>query len=276
MAPTEIKISDKVTIGDSRPLTVIAGPCQIESAEHCRKMAGIIREIAAKHQVNLIFKASYDKANRTKLGGPRGIGLENGLKILAEISKEFNVPVTTDIHTAEQAELAAEYVDLIQIPAFLCRQTDILIASGRSGKAVNIKKGQFLHPADMQFAVEKVKSGGSQNVMVCERGACFGYRDLIVDYRNFMIFRDLGLQSVFDATHSVQVMGGAGGSSSGNRAYVQDLSLAAISCKVNALFLECHDNPDQAPSDGANMLKPEQLDKLLQKAVALRKIISAN
>ena len=211
----------------------------------------------------LIFKSSFDKANRTSASGFRGQGLEAGLKILAEIRTRFNLPVVTDIHLPEQAQIVADAVDLLQIPAFLCRQTDLLEAAGKTKKPVMIKKGQFLHPTDMRFAAEKVAAAGGNSVIFCERGSCFGYRDLIVDFRSLQMMADLGGPVVFDATHSVQSMGGAGGSSSGSREYVPLLARAAAGAGVSGIFIETHDRPDLAPSDGPNMIPLDQLGALL-------------
>ncbi len=251
------------TVGDRSSLCMIAGPCVIESRDMIfRHAEAVVGTVSAYPELSLIFKSSYDKANRTSLKGFRGMGMEEGLRILQDIKSEFNVPVITDVHSPEEARAVAEVVDVLQIPAFLCRQTDLLRAAGECGKPVLIKKGQFLHPSDMRYAAEKVKAGGSDQVFLCERGSCFGYRDLVVDFRSFSIMKDLGYPVVYDVTHSVQSMGGADGASSGNRAYVPALAMAAISYGVDALFIECHENPDSAPSDGANMLTLEMLDIL--------------
>lgn len=250
-------------IGQGQPLTIICGPCVIESKDHALMMAEKISAICKKIGLSLIYKSSYDKANRTSNKSFRGLGLEQGLEILALVRDKFGLPVITDVHSPEEAKLAGKVVDILQVPAFLCRQTDLLVAAAETKKPVLVKKGQFLHPADMKFAGEKIKEAGNNQVLLCERGACFGYRDLVVDFRSLVIMRNLGFPVVFDATHSVQVMGGSSGSSSGNREYVSYLSRAAVALGVDAVFLECHNAPDSAPSDGPNMLPVEQLEALL-------------
>lgn len=215
--------------------------------------------------ITYVFKSSFDKANRTSVTGARGPGLEAGLEILDRVKKTLGVPVLTDIHTAEQAATVAEVADILQIPAFLCRQTDLLTAAGTTGKSINIKKGQFLHPADMLFCIEKIAATGNENILLCERGTCFGYRDLIVDMRSLAIMAGTGYPVVFDATHSVQSMGGAGGSSGGSREYIPILARAAVATGcTRGVFIECHDNPDSAPSDGKSMLPLEAMPDLLQ------------
>jgi 2-dehydro-3-deoxyphosphooctonate aldolase (KDO 8-P synthase) len=250
-------------VGNGSSLCLIAGPCVIESRDMVfRHAEALCQSIARYPDISFVFKSSYDKANRTSLNGFRGIGMEEGLRILQDVRSEFSVPVITDIHSPEEARSVSEVADILQIPAFLCRQTDLLLAAGACGKPVQIKKGQFLHPLDMKYAADKVASGGSDQVLLCERGTCFGYRDLVVDFRSFSIMKDLGYPVVYDVTHSVQSMGGAGGASSGNRSYVPSLACAAISYGVDALFIECHENPDAAPSDGPNMLTLEMFDIL--------------
>lgn len=256
-------LTSEIVIGDASKLALIAGPCVIESRDHLfRHAERVVKLVSNYPEISLIFKSSYDKANRTSMKGFRGMGMEEGLRILQEVRNEFNVPVITDVHGASEVEAVASVVDILQVPAFLCRQTDLLLAVGAAKKTVLIKKGQFLHPTDMAFAADKVKIGGSDRVLLCERGSCFGYRDLVVDFRSFSIMKELGYPVVYDATHSVQSMGSAGGSSSGNRAYVPSLASAAIAYGVDALFVECHENPDSAPSDGPNMLTFEMLDDL--------------
>ncbi len=220
--------------------------------------------------VNLVFKSSFDKANRTSLNGKRGLGIEAGLEILGEVKKRTGLPVLTDIHSPEQATIAAEVVDILQTPAFLCRQTDLLLAVGNTGKAVNVKKGQFLDPHDMAHVAAKIASTGNEKVMLCERGACFGYRDLVVDMRGLVIMAESGYPVIFDATHSVQSMGGAGGASGGNRAFIPPLMRAAVATGVDGLFIECHDNPSSAPSDGASMMPLEQMKGLIESACRIR------
>lgn len=253
----------EVAIGGDSPLALIAGPCVIESRDHILMMAEKVKVAAEAAGLPLIFKSSFDKANRTSGSGFRGGGIEEGLKILAEVRSSFRLPVVTDIHLPDQAALVAEYVDLLQIPAFLCRQTDLLEAAGRTGKPVMVKKGQFLHPSDMKYAGQKIAAAGSNSVIFCERGTSFGYRELIVDFKSLKIMSDLGAPVVFDATHSVQSLGGAGGSSSGSREYVPLLARAAAAVGVGAVFIETHDNPDSAPSDGPNMVPITELKGLL-------------
>lgn len=246
-----------------KPL-IIAGPCVIESRDHIVRHAEALTKICARTGNQLVFKSSYDKANRTAAGSFRGLGIEQGLKILAEVRANFGVPVITDVHSEAEAEQAGEVVDILQIPAFLSRQTSLLVAAGKTGKAVLIKKGQFLAPEDMKYAAEKVISGGGKQVLLCERGACFGYRDLVVDFRSLAIMADTGWPIIFDATHSVQVMGGGGGVSAGNRRFVPYLARAAVACGVHGLFIECHEDPEHAPSDAATMLPMTQMEALLQ------------
>lgn len=244
-------------------LAVISGPCVIESRDHAFRMAESITAVCRELGMSLIFKASYDKANRTSLSGYRGVGREEGLRILSDIREQFSIPVVSDIHLPDEVEAASEALSMLQIPAFLCRQTDMLLAAGGAGLPVMIKKGQFVHPADMQFAVEKVRSAGCSSVLLCERGSMFGYRELIVDFRSFAILSELECPVVFDATHSVQNMSGGVGRSSGSREYVPLLARAAVAAGVDAIFLECHDDPDSAPSDGPNMVPLAGLRALL-------------
>lgn len=256
-------------------LLVIAGPCQIESLEHALMMAGRLKEISSRTGVDLIYKSSFDKANRTSLSGARGSGLEAGLAILAEVKEKLGLKVLTDIHNEEQAAAAGKIVDVLQIPAFLCRQTDLLIAAGKTGKMINIKKGQFLHPDDMKFAAEKVASTGNRNILLCERGTCLGYRDLVVDMRSLIIMKRVGYPVVFDATHSVQSMGGSGGSSGGSREFVRPLLRAACAVGVDGVFIECHEEPSRAPSDGASMLPLSEFEAALKESLAIRAAIHA-
>jgi 2-dehydro-3-deoxyphosphooctonate aldolase (KDO 8-P synthase) len=265
-----VRIGTSIQVGTGHPLLAISGPCQIESRDHCFKIAEFLKTTTSKFPVSLVFKSSYDKANRTSLGGQRGLGIDEGLRILQEIRSTFDVPVLTDVHTEEQVEAARQVVDVLQIPAFLCRQTDLLLAAGRSGKAIHVKKGQFLSPADMQFAAEKIASTGNTNILLCERGTCFGYRDLVVDMRSLMVMRKTGYPVVYDATHSVQQMGGNGGSSGGSREYVQALARGAVAVGIDGLFFECHDKPDCAPSDGPCMLPLDQVPEFLDVICRLR------
>lgn len=254
----------QVTIGRRAGLFVVCGPCVLESQQHAVDLAGQIGEVADRLGLPLIFKASYDKANRTALGGFRGMGKDAGLAALSYVRANLKIPVLTDVHSVGEVGEAACVVDVLQIPAFLCRQTDILLSAGKTGKPVLVKKGQFLAPEDMRFAAEKVLSGGSERVMLCERGSCFGYRELIVDFRGLSVMGDLGCPVVFDATHAVQVMGGGGGKSSGNRRNVPLLARAAAAVGIDGIFLECHENPDRAPSDGPNMIALADLSAVLE------------
>ena len=268
-----VKIGKSLEVGPQKPLLVIAGPCQIESRKHAFKIAEFLVKTCKKFPVQLLFKSSFDKANRTSLEGKRGVGLEEGLAVLTAISKEFGIPVLTDIHDVEQAEVVGPQVDAVQIPAFLCRQTDLLIAAGKHAKAVNVKKGQFLHPADMAHVASKISSSGNKNILLCERGAVFGYRDLVVDMRSLLIMRELGYPVVFDATHSVQQMGGSDGKSGGSRKYVEALARGALAIGVDGLFFECHDDPDNAPSDGPCMLPLERVEQLLKSVCRIREAL---
>jgi len=249
-------------------LLLIAGPCVIESEEHCHKMANAIRQIAGE----FIFKASFDKANRTSVSSYRGPGLREGLRILAGVRAATGLEVLTDIHTPDQAGPAAEAVDILQIPAFLCRQTDLLVEAGRTGKVVNIKKGQFMTPADMQYSVDKVRSTGNDKVMLTERGASFGYSNLVVDMRSLVIMRKIGVPVIFDATHSVQLPSAAGGVSGGQPEFIEPLARAAVAVGVDGIFVEVHDHPEQALSDGANALHLDLLPNFLQ---TLRRIAAS-
>jgi 2-dehydro-3-deoxyphosphooctonate aldolase (KDO 8-P synthase) len=251
-------------IGEGQPLGIICGPCVIESRDHCLRIAESVAGWRDELRLPFVFKSSYDKANRTSAAGYRGLGLEQGLQVLQEVKDRFQLPVISDVHTEEESRTAAAVLDILQIPAFLCRQTSLLEAAGSTGKPVLIKKGQFLPPEDMRFAAEKVRAAGSRDILLCERGSCFGYRDLVVDMRGLALMRGIGYPVVFDATHSVQNMGGAGGKSSGNRSFVAPLARAAVAFGVDAVFLECHDSPDTAPSDGPNMLALDQVPPLIR------------
>jgi 2-dehydro-3-deoxyphosphooctonate aldolase (KDO 8-P synthase) len=257
-------------LGNPDELLFFCGPCVIESRESTLRHADQVAKIAKQTESQIVFKSSFDKANRTAISGFRGLGFEEGLRILEEARKNCGLPVVTDLHTAEQAEAVGAVVDVLQIPAFLCRQTDLLVAAGKQGKPVMVKKGQMLAPQDMQFAADKVLSTGNTQVALCERGSCFGYRDLIVDFRNFKIMSDLGCPVVFDATHSVQIMGGAGGKSSGNRSYIPMLINAAVTTNVSGIFMECHEDPENAPSDGPNMLPIAQLAQVITTAKKIK------
>jgi 2-dehydro-3-deoxyphosphooctonate aldolase (KDO 8-P synthase) len=261
-----------VEIGNALPLTLIAGPCQLESRAHAFEMASALKEIADRAGVGLIYKTSFDKANRTSAGTPRGLGLEAALPIFAELREQLGIPVLTDIHEREQCAVVAEAADVLQIPAFLCRQTDLLIAAAETGRVINVKKGQFLAPWDMKNVIGKVVSAGNPNVLVTERGASFGYNTLVSDFRSLPIMARFGAPVVFDATHSVQQPGGQGDSSGGEREMVPYLARAAAAVGCAAIFLETHQDPDHAPSDGPNMLRLADLPALLDELVALDRI----
>lgn len=259
-----VSIRPGTMVGPGQPLLLIAGPCQIESLEHCLKIGAFLKALTERLGLKFVFKSSYDKANRTSIQGKRGLGIEEGLAVLAQVRTTLDVPVLTDVHSPEEATAAGKVVDVLQTPAFLCRQTDLLVAAGATGKAVNVKKGQFLAPQDMSHVAAKVALGGNHNVLLCERGSCFGYRDLVVDMRSLPLMRATGYPVIFDGTHSVQSMGGQGGSSGGQREFIAPLVRAAAAVGVDGLFLECHENPESAPSDGASMLRLEELEPLLK------------
>ena len=260
-------------ISNKKPLTLIAGPCQLESEQHAIEMVRKIKKITSKLKINFIYKTSFDKANRTSLKSKRGIGLEKSLKIFQKIKKKFNVPILTDVHTVEQCKIISNFVDIIQIPAFLCRQTDLLIAAAKTNKIINIKKGQFLAPWDMINVTKKISDNGNKNILVTERGASFGYNTLVSDMRSLVIMSKNGYPVVFDATHSVQEPGGKGDKSGGQREYIEHLSRAAAAVGVAALFIETHQDPDNAPSDGPNMLPINKLEALLKKILQIDKIV---
>ncbi|WP_421905768.1 3-deoxy-8-phosphooctulonate synthase [Mameliella sp.] len=260
---TDVSIGS-YTVSNSAPFTLIAGPCQIESLDHARMLAERIAHAAAAAGVNWIFKASYDKANRSSLSGRRGIGMEDGLRVLSTIRKEFDVPVLTDVHGPDQCSVVASAVDVLQIPAFLSRQTDLLLAAGETGAAINVKKGQFLAPWDMANVAAKIASTGNEKILLCERGASFGYNMLVSDMRSLPIMAETGYPVVFDATHSVQLPGGQGTSSGGQRQFVEPLARAAVAVGCAAVFIETHEDPDNAPSDGPNMVPVDDLERLLK------------
>ncbi len=267
-----VKIRD-FEIGAGNPLVLLAGPCVLEGMERSLYIGREIKAITQRLGIPYVFKASFDKANRSSFNSFRGPGLEKGLQMLAQIKKELDVPVITDIHTEAQAKPAAEVVDILQIPAFLCRQTDLVYQAALTGKPVNVKKGQFLSPKDMRNVVDKILEGGNSNIMLTERGASFGYNNLVVDMRSFPIMRSFGYPVVFDATHSVQIPGGLGTASSGNREYVEYLTRAAVGAGVDALFMEVHDNPEEALSDGPNMVYLDKLEDLLKDALSIYNIV---
>jgi 2-dehydro-3-deoxyphosphooctonate aldolase (KDO 8-P synthase) len=262
-----------ITIGAGHPLALIGGPCAIESEAFMLDVAARLRDITAKAGVPFVFKSSYDKANRTSIHSYRGPGLHKGLEILQKIKDVVDVPVLSDVHTGEEVEPAAEVLDVIQIPAFLCRQTDLVVAAARTGKPVNIKKGQFLAPWDTKNIVEKVRSAGNDQVLLTERGASFGYNNLVADMRSLVVMRGFEVPVVFDATHSVQLPGGAGTASSGQREFVPHLARAAVATGCDALFMEIHPDPDRAPSDGPNMLRLEDLPALLDQIIQIDRIV---
>ena len=267
-----IKIK-KLSLGNNLPLTLIAGPCQIESKDHCHMIALRIKEITNKLKIGFIFKSSFDKANRTSLKSQRGVGLEKSLSIFDFISKDLDIPILTDVHNVEQCKIVSDVVDIIQIPAFLCRQTDLLVAAAKTNKVINVKKGQFLAPWDMKNVIKKIEDTGNDKILLTERGVSFGYNTLVSDMRSLSILSDFGYPVVFDATHSVQQPGGKGDSSGGERKFISSLSRAAVAVGISTIFLETHDNPDKAPSDGANMIPLKDLEYLLKNLIGIDKLI---
>ena len=262
------------TFGNSLKLSLIAGPCVLESHSHARKMVEKLLNINEKLKVNFTYKTSFDKANRTSLSGVRGLGLDESLKIFSELKNEYKIKILTDVHTEEQCSLVSEYVDIIQIPAFLCRQTDLLISAAKTNKVINVKKGQFLAPWDMKNVVKKVESSDNTNILITERGTSFGYNTLISDMRSLDIMKDeLSYPIIFDATHSVQSPGGQGDKSGGDRKFVPTLAKAAVSAGIAGVFIETHDDPDNAPSDGPNMLHIDDLEKLVSKLLEIDNIV---
>lgn len=266
-----IKIG-QLEISNDKPLTLIAGPCQLESKDHAYEICGALRELTKNLGLQFIYKTSYDKANRTSLSGKRGVGIDKGLQVLADLKQDFGVPVLTDVHSESQCAPVAEVVDILQIPAFLCRQTDLLIAAAKTGKVVNIKKGQFLAPWDMENVANKVAESGNENIMLTERGVSFGYNTLVSDMRSLPIMKQTGYPVIYDATHSVQQPGGLGGASGGDRTMVPVLASAAVAIGVAGVFIETHQDPDNAPSDGPNMVRLSELPSVLKKLIAFDKI----
>jgi 2-dehydro-3-deoxyphosphooctonate aldolase (KDO 8-P synthase) len=258
-----VQVAD-LTIGNDRPLTLIAGPCQLESETHAQMIAGKMQEICTQFGAQFVFKASYDKANRTSLRGVRGPGIDDGLKILQSVGKSLGVPVLTDVHSESQCAMAADAVDILQIPAFLCRQTDLLLAAGETGAVINVKKGQFLAPWDMGNIVTKIESTGNKRILLTERGTSFGYNTLVADMRSLPQMAATGYPVVMDATHSVQQPGGQGGSSGGQREFAPVMARAAVALGVAAVFIETHEDPDQSPSDGPNMIYLDQMPALVE------------
>ena len=260
-------------IANDKPFTLIAGPCQLENEEHALKISSELKKITEELGINLIYKTSFDKANRTSLKGKRGMGLDKSLPIFDKIKKEVGLPVLTDVHTAEQCSIVANHVDVLQIPAFLCRQTDLLIAAAKTGKIINVKKGQFLAPWDMANVIKKIEDTGNKNILITERGASFGYNTLVSDMRALPIMSKFGFPIVFDATHSVQQPGGMGEKSGGQREFVPYLARAAIAVGVGAIFMETHEDPDNAPSDGPNMVPLNEVKALLKKLTEIDKLV---
>jgi 2-dehydro-3-deoxyphosphooctonate aldolase (KDO 8-P synthase) len=267
MQPIPVAIGG-VTVANNLPFTLIAGPCQIESEAHALEVAGALAKMAREQDIGLIYKSSFDKANRTSAHAARGIGMAKGLEILARVREHFAIPVLTDVHDAGQCEPVAEAVDVLQIPAFLCRQTDLLIAAGETGRAVNVKKGQFLAPWDMKNVAAKIAGTGNERILLTERGTSFGYNTLVNDFRGLPVLAATGYPVVFDATHSVQQPGGLGTASNGQREFAPVLARAALAVGVAALFIECHPDPDHAPSDGPNMIPLREMPALLERLQA--------
>ena len=278
MSNPELKPNARVVIGDvtfsnDAPIAVLAGPCQMESRAHALEMAAALKEIAGRLGLGLVYKSSFDKANRTSLSGQRGVGLKAALPIFAEIRETFGLPVVTDVHDVAQCAAVSEAVDVLQIPAFLCRQTDLLVAASKTGKVVKIKKGQFLAPWDMKNVVAKVTGSGNANILLTERGASFGYNTLVSDMRALPILAETGAPVIFDATHSVQQPGGQGTSSGGDRRFVPVLARAAVAVGVAGLFIETHENPDQAPSDGPNMVPLKDFEPMMRELMAIDQVV---
>ncbi|MFN7011043.1 MAG: 3-deoxy-8-phosphooctulonate synthase [Allorhizobium sp.] len=275
---SEVVVGDgaaQAVFSNAKRFALIAGPCQMESRDHAFMIAGKLSEICRELGLGLVYKSSFDKANRTSLSAQRGIGLEKAMEVFADLKKEYGFPVLTDVHTEEHCRLVAPTVDVLQIPAFLCRQTDLLVAAAQTGRVINVKKGQFLAPWDMKNVLNKINASGNPNVLLCERGASFGYNTLVSDMRSLPIMAAMGAPVVFDATHSVQQPGGQGGSSGGQREFVETLARAAVAVGVAGLFIETHQDPDNAPSDGPNMVPIDQMRRLLEKLLAFDAIAKA-
>jgi 2-dehydro-3-deoxyphosphooctonate aldolase (KDO 8-P synthase) len=271
----DVNIDKNISFNNKNPFVLIAGPCVLESKEHAFSMVDSLKNITQKLNIPFIYKTSFDKANRTSLSGNRGLGLNESLQIFADIKSKFNVKIITDVHESHQCEQVKEVVDIIQIPAFLCRQTDLLLAAGKTNLPINIKKAQFLSPYDMFHVVKKIESTGNNKILLCERGNIFGYQNLIVDMTSFEIMKKTGYPVIFDATHSVQKIAGINEKSGGNRDFVPILAKSAIAQGISGLFLEVHEDPDSAPSDGANMLKLKDLESLLSKLIAIDKLVKS-
>ena len=267
MQQKTVKIGD-VEIGENNPIAFITGPCQLENRDHAMMMADKISRLCAKNGAQFIFKASYDKANRSSISSARGIGIDEGLRILNDIGREFNCPVITDVHEASQCDVASEAVDILQIPAFLCRQTDLLLAAGKTGKPINVKKGQFMAPWDMWNVAEKIASTGNRDILLCERGTSFGYNTLVNDFRGLQTMAETGYPVIFDATHSVQQPSGQGNTSGGERQFVAGLARAACAMGISGVFIETHQDPDNAPCDGPNMIAIDHMGALMDDLLA--------
>ena len=267
MQQKTVKIGD-IEIGENQPIAFITGPCQLENRDHAMMMADKISRLCAKNGAQFIFKASYDKANRSSISSARGIGIDKGLRILNDIGREFNCPVITDVHEASQCDAASEAVDILQIPAFLCRQTDLLLAAGKTGKPINVKKGQFMAPWDMWNVAEKIASTGNRDILLCERGTSFGYNTLVNDFRGLQTMAETGYPVIFDATHSVQQPSGQGNTSGGERQFVAGLARAACAMGISGVFIETHQDPDNAPCDGPNMIAIDHMGALMDDLLA--------
>ena len=273
LQPNAAVVVGNVAFDNARPMALFAGPCQMESRQHALEMASALAQICGRLGIGLVYKTSFDKANRTSLAAKRGLGLDGALAVFAEIRERFNLPVVTDVHEAGQCAAVAEVVDVLQIPAFLCRQTDLLLAAAKTGRPVKIKKGQFLAPGDMRNVVAKVTSSGNANVLVTERGVSFGYNTLVVDMRSLPILRELGCPVIFDATHAVQQPGGQGSASGGERRFVAPLARAAVAIGIAGLFIETHQDPDHAPSDGPNMIPLKDFEGLVRDLMAIDALV---
>ena len=268
-----VKLGD-INFQNDAPFVLIAGPCVLESYEHANMMCSKLLQIASELKIQLIYKTSYDKANRTSISSDRGLGIDKSIEIFDKLKKEFNVPIITDVHSVLECNQIKDHVDIIQIPAFLCRQTDLLIAAANTNKIINVKKGQFLAPRDMINVVNKITDSGNENILLTERGACFGYNNLVSDMRSLEIMKDeIGFPVIFDATHSVQSPGGMGNKSGGDSKYAPILARAAAAVGVAGIFMETHDNPDKAPSDGPNMIKLDKMSKILKKLIEIDNLV---
>ena len=268
-----VKLGD-INFQNDSPLVLIAGPCVLESYDHANMMCSKLLQIASELKIQLIYKTSYDKANRTSISSDRGLGIDKSIEIFDKLKKEFNVPIITDVHSVLECNQIKDHVDIIQIPAFLCRQTDLLIAAANTNKIINVKKGQFLAPRDMINVVNKITDSGNENILLTERGACFGYNNLVSDMRSLEIMKDeIGFPVIFDATHSIQSPGGMGNKSGGDSKYAPILARAAAAVGVAGIFIETHDNPDKAPSDGPNMIKLDEMSKILKKLIEIDNLV---